>query len=90
MVFNLCLSGRPSSSVAEDLDLDKSMVRRWIKEHHKYQDNSFQDNGNVVMTDSEQEIFRLKQELKQVKIERDILKKAVGIFSKSDSTNINL
>lgn len=89
MVINLCLSGKSASSVAEDMDLDKSMVRRWVREHNKYQDNSFQDNGNVVMTDSEQEITRLKQELKQVKIERDILKKAVGIFSKSDSINMN-
>ena len=89
MVINLCLSGKSVSSVAEDMDLDKSMVCRWVREHNKYQDNSFQGNGNVVMTDSEQEISRLKQELKQVKIERDILKKAVGIFSKSDSINMN-
>ncbi|WP_461632423.1 transposase [Labilibaculum euxinus] len=90
MVINLCLSGKTASSVAEDMDLDKSMVRRWVREHNKYQDNSFQGNGNVIMTDSEEEIYRLKLELKQVKIERDILKKAVGIFSKSDSTNMNL
>ena len=90
MVINLCLSGKTASSVAEDMDLDKSMVRRWVREHNKYQDNNFQGNGNVIMTDSEEEIYRLKQELKQVKIERDILKKAVGIFSKSDSTNMNL
>ena len=90
MVINLCLSGKSASSVAEDMALDKSMVRRWVREHNKYQDNSFQGNGNVVMTDSEQEIARLKKELKQIKIERDILKKAVGIFSKSDSINTNL
>ncbi|WP_461639404.1 transposase [Labilibaculum euxinus] len=90
MVINLYLSGKAASSVAEDMDLDKSMVRRWVREHNKYQDNNFQGNGNVIMTDSEEEIYRLKQELKQVKIERDILKKAVGIFSKSDSTNMNL
>ena len=90
MVIHLCLSGKSASSVAEDMGLDKSMVRRWVREHNKYQDNSFQGNGNVVMTDSEQEIARLKKELKQVKIERDILKKAVGIFSKSDSINTNL
>ncbi len=89
MVINLCLSGKSASSVAAEMDLDKSMVRRWVREHNKYQDNSFQVNGNAVMTDSEQEIARLKQELKQVKIERDILKKAVGIFSKSDSINMN-
>ena len=53
----------------------------WVRELNKYQDNRFLDNGNVVITDSEQEISQLKQELKQVKIERDILKKVVGIFS---------
>jgi transposase len=36
------------------------------------------------MTDEEKEIARLKKELADMQMERDILKKAVGIFSKND------
>ncbi len=36
------------------------------------------------MTDLERENAELKKELRDAKMERDILKKAVSIFSKSD------
>jgi transposase len=36
------------------------------------------------MTDEQKEIARLKKELRDARLERDILKKAVSIFSKSD------
>ncbi|MFT6112476.1 MAG: transposase [Bacteroidia bacterium] len=40
------------------------------------------------MTDEQKEIAELKKKLKDTELERDILKKAVGIFSKSDRKNI--
>ena len=42
------------------------------------------------MTEEESELAKLKKELAEVKMERDILKKAVGIFSKSDGKSMNL
>ena len=42
------------------------------------------------MTELETEIARLKKELKEMQMERDILKKAVSIFSKSDGKYIGL
>ena len=42
------------------------------------------------MTDLEREVARLKKELRDAKMERDILKKAVSIFSKSDGKSTNL
>jgi len=90
MVVNLCLSGRVASEVAREMELDRSMVQRCVREHNKYLDNSFQGNGNPVMTDEEKEIERLRKELHKTKIERDILKKVVGIFSTNDSTNTSL
>jgi transposase len=41
------------------------------------------------MTEEEAEVARLKKELANMTIERDILKKAVGIFSKSDGRYFN-
>jgi len=42
------------------------------------------------MTEQETEIARLKKELKEMQIERDILKKAVSIFSRNDGKFTNL
>ncbi|QZT35634.1 hypothetical protein K5X82_09895 [Halosquirtibacter xylanolyticus] len=86
MVVNLCFSGKTAQSVAADMDLEVTMVR----EHKKYECNSFQENGNPVRTVEQEEIAKLKAEIRQTQIECDILKKAVSIFSKSDNTNLSL
>lgn len=41
------------------------------------------------MTDIERENTRLSKELRDAKMERNILKKAVSIFSKSDGKSTN-
>lgn len=50
MVVNLCLSGQDSKEIASEMELDRSMVQRWVREHHMYSGNSFKGNGNAVMT----------------------------------------
>jgi transposase len=84
MIVNLVDSGRDAKSVAEENDLDANIVRRWVREFHKYKKNSFQGNGNPVQTDEEARFAQLEKELNRVKMEQDILKKAISIFSKSD------
>ena len=49
--------------------------------------SSFPGRVNPKMTDEQKEIALLKKQLKDTEMERDILKKAIGIFSKSDSKN---
>ncbi|QZE15236.1 transposase [Halosquirtibacter laminarini] len=90
MVVNLCLSGKSTSEAASDMDLDRRMVYRWVREQTQAKENSFKGNGNPVRTAEQEEVTELKAELRKTQIEQDILKKAVSIFSKSDSTNINL
>jgi len=41
------------------------------------------------MTEEQKEIARLKKELRDAQLERDILKKAVSIFSKNDGKYSN-
>ncbi|MDC1107176.1 IS3 family transposase, partial [Prolixibacteraceae bacterium] len=78
-------NGRNSTEVGEEHGLDSSMIRRWVRHFKKYKDNSFQGNGNIVETEEEKRIRILEQENKRLKMECDILKKAVGIFSTTDS-----
>jgi len=54
------------------------------REYQQYDKNSFPGKGKPKMTDLERENAELKKELRDAKMERDILKKAVSIFSKSD------
>lgn len=76
--------------VCEDLDIFPSVLYRWRKELKDYGKNSFPGRGNPKMTDEEKEIARLKKALKEAELERDILKKAIGIFSVSDKKNTGL
>ena len=89
MVVNLCLAGKSSREVADELGLRTELVARWRREHNQYGEGSFSGHGNVNMTPDQKEIARLKKQLKDAQIERDILKKAISIFSKGDSRHSN-
>jgi transposase len=60
------------------------MLYRWRREFSAKQNSSFPGNGKVILSETEQELARLRKELRDTQLERDILKKAVGIFSRSD------
>lgn len=71
--------------LAKELDVRPELVYRWRREFMENSQISFPGNGNVARTPEQEEIFRLKKELQELQTERDILKKAVGIFSRSDN-----
>lgn len=71
--------------LAAELEIAPSLLYRWRKEFSKKQGSSFPGNGKVILSEVEQELLALKKELRETQLERDILKKAVCIFSKSDS-----
>jgi transposase len=85
MAVNLCYTGKPTKEVAEELGIRSELVRRWKREYEVYSGGSFSGHGNANMTKEEKEIARLRRELKEAQIERDILKKAISIFSKGDN-----
>jgi len=68
--------------VAQDLGIAHSNLRRWRAQYSKNGEIAFPGNGKQRLTPQEEEIRRLKKELYDVKQERDILKKALAIFSK--------
>jgi transposase len=65
-------------------------IYKWRSEYMKYDSASFPGNGNKIMSAEEREIARLKQQLKEVELEKEILKKALGIFSSPDRKNLLL
>lgn len=78
------------SQVADELGIDSNMLSRWRREASKYRDNSFPGNGKLKVTEKDKEIHELKKKLKDAELERDILKKAISIFSVSDRKNSGL
>jgi transposase len=76
--------------IARELGIKSDMLYRWRREFTKYKTNSFPGQGNPKMTDLERENARLKKELRDSRIEGEILKKAISIFSKSDGKSTNL
>ena len=56
-------------------------IKRWNKEFNQ---GKLTGKTTPVRSKEEEEVIRLRKELADVKMDRDILKKAVGIFSKSD------
>jgi len=73
--------GKTAKQVAEDLGVPLGTFTRWRCEYAKDRDNAFPGHGNQRPNDNE--VDRLRRELLDVKMERDILKKAVAIFSKN-------
>ncbi len=65
---------RPAAQVAREYGVHLSNVRRWAKAYQ-----AFPGQGNLPADQAE--LRALKRELSQIKEERDILKKALRIFS---------
>lgn len=73
-------SGKTCDEVAKNLGIPKSTLYTWALEHQENGDLGFKGSGNIKPCN--EELYRLRKELSDVKIERDILKKAVAIFSR--------
>ena len=69
--------GARQSEVARDLDLRPEQLRRWAKQYQQDPSGSLPGNGKP----RNGELVRLQREIRRVKEERDILKKALAIFS---------
>ena len=68
--------------VAQDLGIAHSNLRRWRAQYGKNGELAFPGNGKQKLAPQEEEIRRLRKELYDVRQERDILKKALAIFTK--------
>jgi transposase len=76
--------------VARELGISAEMIYRWRRESDRKPDLAFSGKGIKQLTPEQKELARLQRELADVKMERDILKKAVSIFSVSDRKSSSL
>lgn len=71
--------GRDLFQVCEDLEIRPDMLRKWIKKFENDGMQAFPGSGHLKPEDEENR--RLRRENERLRMERDILKKAVAIFS---------
>ena len=82
MAVDLSVVKGSAADVAKELDIDPSLLSKW-RRNPCY-------NGNQVLADNpkispeEQELRILRKKLRETELERDILKKAIAIFSRGD------
>ena len=73
---------RTVPEVANNLGINSDLIYRWRKDLCEKGAIAFPGNGIPALTDEQKRIKELQKQLRNTEMERDILKKAVGIFSK--------
>lgn len=67
--------------LADELGINPGLIYAWRSTYKKKPQQSFPGKGVAQQTSEEKELAELKKELADVRMERDILKKAMGIFT---------
>lgn len=70
--------GKTVSQVGRDLDVSQSVVGNWVK-----QARADRSNGKTGLTTEERaELAKLRRENRDLRLQRDILKKAAAFFAR--------
>jgi transposase len=72
-------SGKTQAEIAEELGVPQSNITRWKKKYGEDGEDAFPGRGRL--TPQEERIRQLERENEILRQERDILKKAITIFS---------
>ena len=78
-------SGKTATEIADNLGIKRDLLSRWKKEFADQTKKAFAGKGNP----RDEEVARLKRENADLRMERDILKKAMAIFSQPERKNLN-
>ena len=74
--------GKSLPQVARDLDLTESSLRTWVERARADQGKG---KLGVLTTAEREELSDLRKEVRTLRMERDILKKAAAFFAKENS-----
>ena len=71
-------NGKSRTDLVNEYDLTPSALDRWIKDYQKTSSFKAEDNRSV----EENELMQLRKEVKQLRMENDILKQAALIMGR--------
>jgi transposase len=75
--------GRTAHSVEQSLGIANGLIGNWKRQLSKNGDIAFPGNGIEALTPKQKKICDLEKRLRDTEMDRDILKKALAIFSKT-------
>jgi transposase len=75
--------GYNQSEAARNLGIDRGMLSRWVKEAQEDEGEAFRGNGKRTV--EHEELRRLRDENRRLRMEREILKKATAFFARESS-----
>lgn len=68
------------AEASRNLEINPNLLGRWVKEHQQDEGQAFRGNGKL--TPDQEELRKLKAKVKQLEMEKEILKKATVFFAK--------
>jgi transposase len=75
-------SGKSVPTVARDLDLTETALRSWVRQAEI---DAGRGAPGALTTDERAELAGLRREVRTLRMERDILKKATAFFAKENA-----
>ncbi len=76
--------GQSTAEVARSLGLHENLIYNWKRKLSAEGDKAFVGAGNLT------ELVRLRRENESLKLDNEVLKKAIGIFSEKGKKSTNL
>jgi transposase len=74
-------SGEPLTKVAAELGVKPTTMQGWVNKYRKSPESPFQGSGHLNPED--EKVRKLEKEIRDLKEENDILKKAAAYFAKN-------
>jgi transposase len=74
--------GKSIVQVARDLDLTASVLSRWVEQARA---DAGKSTRGTLTTEEKEELSRLRKENRELRLEREILKKAAAFFAKENA-----
>jgi len=76
-------SGKSRHAIEKDLGISRGCLKRWEQELKAFGEGAFPGKGNERFSPEEAKIRQLERENDILRQERDVLKKAIAIFSQT-------
>jgi transposase len=77
------------SDLADRYGISPNTLSNWRRKFREEHGLVPEGQGIKILSEEERKIAQLERQLREARLERDILKKAIGIFSKSDGKFTN-
>lgn len=74
--------GKSAGAVARDLDLTESALRNWVV---RARADRTRGKSGALTTVEREELIRLRKENRELRLERDVLKRAAVFFAKENA-----